>query len=97
MAVDSAKLDTFLGQLISDMGATAGMAPTYVGDQLGIYKAMAGAGDLTPEQLSDKTELNQRLLQEWLNSQAAGGYVEYNPSDGTYILPDEQAFVLTNP
>ena len=44
------------------MGAAAGMAPTYVGDQLGIYKAMAGAGDLTPEQLSDKTGLNQRLL-----------------------------------
>ena len=97
MAVDSAKLDTFLGQLISDTGAVAGMALTYVGDQLGIYKAMAGAGDLTPEQLSDKTGLDRRLLQEWLNSQAAGGYVEYNPSDGTYNLPNEQAFVLTDP
>ena len=97
MTIDNIKLETFLGQLISDMGAAAGMALTYVGDQLGIYKAMAGAGDLTPEQLADRTGLNQRLLQEWLNSQAAGGYVGFNSSAGTYNLPDEQAFVLTDP
>lgn len=97
LPVDETKLEAFLGQLITDMGAAAGMALTYVGDQLGIFKAMAGAGDLTPEELSSRTGLNQRLLQEWLNTQAAGGYVEYKSADGTYNLPDEQAFVLTDP
>ena len=96
MAIDEAKLEAFLGRLVTDMGAAAGMALTYVGDQLGIYKAMAGAGDLTAEDLAGRTGFNQRLLQEWLNAQAAGGYVEYAAETGTYSLPEEQAFVLTD-
>ena len=97
MVVDDQKLEQFLGQLISDMGGAAGMALAYVGDQLGIFKAMAGAGKMTPAELAESTGLNQRLLEEWLNAQAAGGYVTYDNADGTYTLPEEQAFVLTNP
>ncbi len=96
MAIDQAKLETFLGQLVTDMGAAAGMALTYVGDQLGIYDAMAGAGGLTAEDLAIRTGFNRRLLQEWLNTQAAGGYVEYDANNDTYLLPEEQAFVLTD-
>jgi SAM-dependent methyltransferase len=96
MTLDETKLEVFLGQLVSDMGAAAGMALTYVGDQLGIYKAMAGQGDMSSEELAEKTGLNLRLLEEWLNSQAAGGYVTYDSNQGSYSLPEEQAFVLTD-
>jgi 2-polyprenyl-3-methyl-5-hydroxy-6-metoxy-1,4-benzoquinol methylase len=96
MAIDQSKLESFLGKLITDMGAAVGIALTYVGDQLGIYKAMAGAGPLTPSDLAAKTGYNERLLQEWLNTQAAGGYVSYDSRTGRYELPEEQAFVLTD-
>jgi len=90
------KLNDFLGKLISDMGAATGIALTYIGDQLGLFRSMADAGPLTPQTLADKTGFNLRLLTEWLKSQAAGGYLEYNPRDDTYLLPEEQAFIFTN-
>jgi DNA-binding IclR family transcriptional regulator len=59
---------------------------------LGLFKAMAGAGTLTPEELAEKTATHPRIIKEWLATQAAGGFVTYNPATGTYALPDEQAF-----
>jgi hypothetical protein len=68
----------------------------FIGDKLGLFKAMAGAGALTPEELAKKTGTHPRMVSEWLAAQAAGGLVTYNPSAHTYILPEEQAFALTN-
>jgi SAM-dependent methyltransferase len=68
----------------------------YVGEKLGLYRAMADAGPLTPRQLADRTATYERYVREWLNNQAAGGYVTYSPEDGTYELPDEQALVLAD-
>jgi SAM-dependent methyltransferase len=67
-----------------------------VGDRLGLFKTMAGAGPLSAEQLAAKTGTHPRLIKEWLAAQAAGGYVAYNPHNGTYTLPEEQAVALTN-
>jgi SAM-dependent methyltransferase len=35
-------------------------------------------------------------VREWLNGQAAGGYVEYDADSGRYSLPPEQAVALTD-
>jgi SAM-dependent methyltransferase len=67
-----------------------------MGDKLGLYRALAGAGPLTPEELAARTETAERYVREWLNAQAAGGYVEYDPETGTYELPPEQAVALTD-
>jgi SAM-dependent methyltransferase len=67
-----------------------------IGDKLGLFKAMAGAGALTPEELAKKTGTHPRIIKEWLAAQTAGGFVTYNPSAGSYTLPEEQAFALTN-
>jgi len=67
-----------------------------MGDRLGLYRALAGAGPLTPAELADKTETTERYVREWLNQQAAGGYVEYDPDSGRYTLPPEQALALTD-
>jgi hypothetical protein len=50
-----------------------------------------------PTELANRTGTSPRYVEEWLRGQAAGGYVEYHPADGTYSLTEEQAFVLTNP
>ncbi len=97
MVVDEAKLNEFIQKAVSEWGAAYGVLLTFIGDRLGLFKAMAGAGGaLTPEELAKKTNTHPRMIREWLAAQAAGGFVTYNPAAGTYILPDEQAFALTN-
>lgn len=94
--VDEAKLNEFIGKVVADMGGAVGGLLAYVGDRLGLYRAMAGAGPMTADELARKTGTNPRMIREWLASQAAGGYVEYDAKTGRYILPEEQAIALAH-
>lgn len=96
MVVDEAKLNEFIGKAVNEWGAAEGALITFAGDKLGLFKAMAGAGALTSEELARKTGTHPRIIKEWLAAQAAGGFVTYNPANGTYTLPEEQALALTN-
>jgi hypothetical protein len=90
-APDPEKLNTFLGKLVGDLGASASAALVLLGDRLGIYKAMADGKAVTPEDLAEKTKLNARYLREWLSAQAAAGYIDYNPKSKKFKLNPEQA------
>jgi SAM-dependent methyltransferase len=96
MAISEEKLNQLMGKFVSDFGATLHAGMVVIGESLGLYKAMAGAGPLTPFDLAERTRLNERYVREWLNSQAAGGYVEYDPATGCYWLTEEQALVLSD-
>jgi SAM-dependent methyltransferase len=95
-AIDGAKLEAFVFRAVDEIGATLNAALVVMGDKLGLYRAMAGAGPLTPEELANRTGTAERYVREWLNNQAAGGYVEYDPATGRYTLPPEQAAALTD-
>jgi len=92
--VDPQKLDRFMGQVVGELGAAMNAALVLLGDKLGLYKAMAGAGPLRPAELAQKTGTDERYVREWLSAQAAGGFVTYDGESGTFTLPDEQAFAL---
>src|ERR1700745_3802195 len=62
--------------------------------RLGLSPARAGAGGLSPAELAQRTGAAERYVREWLNAQAAGGYIEYDPGSGRYTLPPEQAVAL---
>jgi ubiquinone/menaquinone biosynthesis C-methylase UbiE len=94
--VDQSKLQEFLGRAVGDMGAALSAILTIVGERQGLYKAMAGHGSITTEELAEKTGANKRLLEEWLANQAAGGYITYDPLTTSYTLPEEQALALAN-
>jgi SAM-dependent methyltransferase len=94
--VDGAKLEAFVFRAVDEIGATLNAALVVMGDKLGLYRALAGAGPLTPHELAERTGTSERYVQEWLNNQAAGGYVEYDPATGRYTLPPEQAMALTD-
>jgi SAM-dependent methyltransferase len=94
--IDDARLEKFLHQAVADMGAAASSALTLTGYRLGLFRAMANAGPLTAGQLAERTGTHERYIREWLNAQAAGGYVSYDPSKQTYELPPEQAFALAD-
>jgi SAM-dependent methyltransferase len=94
--IEQARLERFAGQAVGDMAAAMSGLLVHIGDRLGLYRAMAGAGPLTPEQLASKTGTAPRYVREWLSNQAAGGYVSYRPDDGTFDLPAEHAAVLAD-
>jgi SAM-dependent methyltransferase len=92
--IDEAKLEAFMGQFVGDLGAALSVATVMVGDQLGLYKAMADGSPVTPAELAERTDTDERYVREWLSSQAASGYVAYDPSSETFSLPPEQAMAL---
>jgi SAM-dependent methyltransferase len=94
--VDEARLERFVGQAVGDMAAAVSGLLLHVGDRLGLYKAMAGAGPITPQALAERTGTAPRYVREWLSNQAAGGYVVYRASDDTFELPAEHAAVLAD-
>jgi SAM-dependent methyltransferase len=94
--IDGQKLEQFVFRAVDEVGATLNAALVVMGDKLGLYRALAGAGGLTPVELARRTGVSERYVREWLNAQAAGGYVEYNPVGGTYTLPPEQTVALTD-
>lgn len=96
MAIDQQKLEQFVGRAVNDLGAAISALLLHMGDKLGLFKAMADAGPLTPQQLAEKTGTAERYVREWLSNQAAGGYVDYDVRTGTFSLSEEQAFCLAN-
>jgi SAM-dependent methyltransferase len=96
MVINETKLQEFIGKVVNEWGAAGGALITFVGDRLGLFKAMAGAGEVRPEELAKKTGTHPRIIKEWLAGQAAGGFIIYNRVNDTYTLPEEQALALTD-
>jgi SAM-dependent methyltransferase len=94
--IDQAKLEAFMGQAVTDMGAVISAPLMVIGEKLGLYKAMAHAGPLTSQEVADRSGAAERSVREWLGNQAAGGYVTYDPDSDRYTLPDEQALALAD-
>ncbi|MGC2161084.1 MAG: methyltransferase domain-containing protein [Silvibacterium sp.] len=93
--LDMDKLHAFLGHFVGDLGATLHTGMVVIGENLGLYKALA-SGPMNPAELAAKTKTDERYLREWLASQAAGGYVTYDDKTGKFSLNAEQAFTLAN-
>src|SRR5579863_8265128 len=93
MAVDSDKLNAFLGRFVGDLGAAAHAGMVVIGERNGLYKALA-AGPMTSAELAATTGTDERYVREWLSSQAAGGYVSYDAAARKFYLSEEQAFTL---
>jgi 2-polyprenyl-3-methyl-5-hydroxy-6-metoxy-1,4-benzoquinol methylase len=96
VAVDGDKLMQFVFRAVDEVGATLNAALVVMGDKLGLYKALAASGGLAPSDLAQRTGTAERYVREWLNAQAAGGYVGYDPDSGRYSLEPEQAVALTD-
>jgi 2-polyprenyl-3-methyl-5-hydroxy-6-metoxy-1,4-benzoquinol methylase len=94
--MDHTKVAEFLGQFVTDMGATGSAGQVAIGYRLGLYASLA-RGPATPDQFAARTGCHPRYLTEWLKGQAAGGYVSYDPPTGAFSLTEEQAFCLADP
>ena len=92
-AIDMNKLNAFVGQFVTDLGAAVHSGMVVIGEKLGLYKALAGH-PLSSAELAAKTKTDERYLREWLSSQAAGGYVTYDAATDKFSLSQEQEFTL---
>ena len=95
-AVDPDKLMDFVLRAVEETGAALNCALVVMGDRLGYYRSLAEHGDSTPAELAGRTNTDEHYAREWLNAQAAGSFVAYDPSTGRYHLPPEQAVALTD-
>jgi hypothetical protein len=66
MNTDMSKVEAFAGQVVADIAAAFSGVMTNIGHKLGLYKALAGAGWVTSNQLADKTGTDERYVREWL-------------------------------
>ena len=94
--IDPDLLMAFVLRAVGEVGATLNTALVVMGDRLGYYRALAGAGPTTPAELAERTGTDVHYAREWLNAQAAGGFVDYDPATGRYTLPAEHAVALAD-
>lgn len=94
MAINEEKFHQLMGQAIVEVGGVLNAGLILMGERLGLYKALAASGPMTPEQLAQKTGTNERYVREWLAAQAAGGFVTFDSITQRYSLSEEQAFTL---
>src|SRR6185437_10631141 len=92
-AIDMNKLNAFIGQFVTDLGAAVHAGMVVIGEKLGLYKALAG-DPMSSAQLAARTKTDERYLREWLASQAAGGYITYDETNDKFSLSEVQAFTL---
>jgi 2-polyprenyl-3-methyl-5-hydroxy-6-metoxy-1,4-benzoquinol methylase len=96
MTIDQSKLEAFMGKMIGNMTGGAVCYSIWLGDELGLYREMAGKGARSADALASATKCNPRLVREWLDAQAAAGLVAYDGAKDTYELGAEEAMALAD-
>jgi len=96
-AIDEGRLNALLGQAVVEFGATVNAALVVIGDRLGLFRTLAADGPCTSAELAARTELSERYVREWLNAQAASGWVDYDAAGERYSMSPEQAMMFADP
>lgn len=91
--IDPKKLRSFAKLVFGQLSGALVGAMIHLGDRLGLYKAMAGAGPLSAAELAAKTGLDERWLLEWLRGQGAAQVLTIHGED-RFELPPEGAPIL---
>lgn len=94
--VDQEKLMQFVLRAVGEVGAAMNCALVVMGDRLGWYRALAEMGPSTAAELAARCGTEIHLTREWLNAQAAGEFVLFDPDGPRYTLPPEQAVALAD-
>ncbi len=97
MSVNEEKLQSFvMEKVLPETAAAMSVVIAIIGDKLGLFKEMDGAGPMSPAGLADKTGTTERYVREWLSAMAAAGWIDYHAGDETFELTPEQAMVFAN-
>jgi SAM-dependent methyltransferase len=95
MSVDLDRLKAYAKHVFDALAGAMTSAMIHLGDRLGLYRALAGAGAVTSAELAAKTGFHERWVREWLCQQGAAGVLEYR-GEGRFALSVEGEAVLAN-
>ena len=95
-AIDEAKLGQLMEQVVGFMTGGAMCFGMWLGDELGLYRALTGSGSLTSDEVAAEAGCNPRLVREWLDGQVAGGLISWDAETDRYELTPEQGMVLAD-
>jgi SAM-dependent methyltransferase len=95
-AIDLNKVEAFAMKVAIDRAVAYNSVLVYLGDRLGLWKTLASIGGATSEQLAQRSGLAERYVREWLSTEAAAGYLDYDGTSETFSLPAEHAMVLAD-
>ncbi|PHR60009.1 MAG: SAM-dependent methyltransferase [Robiginitomaculum sp.] len=90
------KFNELFGKVLGDVGGAIGLLMAFMGDKAGVYQALEEAGPSTHQELAAKIEIDPRYLLEWLSSNAAAGYVNYDADNDKFSLSPEQAAIFAH-
>jgi 2-polyprenyl-3-methyl-5-hydroxy-6-metoxy-1,4-benzoquinol methylase len=94
--LDEARLEQFVGQAVTDLGAAMNGVLVLIGGELGLWKALEGAGPLTCAEIAERSDATERYVREWASAQAASGYLEYDEATDSFTLSPEQAMAFAD-
>ncbi|MFF7438180.1 methyltransferase domain-containing protein [Streptomyces sp. NPDC008122] len=94
--LDTAAVDEAVGTVFGDLGVNCTAPLVVLGDRLGLFRTLAGAGPLTPAEVADRTGLVERYVREWLRGVAVAGYLGYDAATDRFTLTDAYAAVLAD-
>ncbi|MER7245625.1 methyltransferase domain-containing protein [Kribbella sp. NPDC000426] len=95
------RTNALVERIFRNAGAALELYSIYLGERLGLYRALADKGPATSVELAERTGTNERYIREWLEHHAAGGLVEVDdvkaaPTERRYTLPAEHIPVLAD-
>jgi 2-polyprenyl-3-methyl-5-hydroxy-6-metoxy-1,4-benzoquinol methylase len=96
MTINEAKLQEFVGKMLQDLGAAVNSSLVLIGDQLGLYQAIASHGCVDSTKLAQLANISERYAREWLAAQAASGYIEYDAETEQFQMNPEQIAVFVD-
>ncbi|MFE9858260.1 class I SAM-dependent methyltransferase [Streptomyces sp. NPDC005780] len=94
-APDAVKQEAFAGRMVQVVNDTCLGLMAGLGHQSGLFDRMAAMAPATSAEIARAAGLNERYVREWLGAMVVGGFVDYEPEQGTYALPPEHAASLT--
>lgn len=92
--LNSKTIEAYANRVLDYVTGSGIGAMIFLGDQVGLYRAMDGAGPLTSRQVAERAGLHPRWVQEWLHTQVCAGLLHYDTAHKTYEFPAEYAQVL---
>ena len=93
--LDPERLKEYSKHVFGLLNGAVTSALVYLGDELGLYRALAEAGPASSAELAARTGMSERWIREWLYNQGAARVIESLP-DGRFALSPEGAAVLAH-
>jgi 2-polyprenyl-3-methyl-5-hydroxy-6-metoxy-1,4-benzoquinol methylase len=96
-----AQIEAFAGRILEAFLGSADILSVFIGEQLGLYRALGDDGPATSSELAARSGLDERYVREWLEQQAVTGILQAENAaaaaqDRLFGLPPAQAEVLLN-